>query len=144
MSDTVSKEQRRLNMSRIKSRDTRPEKTVRSAIHRLGFRFRTHSTALPGKPDIVLRKHKTVIFVHGCFWHRHQGCKRCTTPTSNEDYWIPKLCGNVARDKLHKRALTKLGWRVLVIWECETKDVERLIRKMHRLLGAGAKMTTEK
>ncbi len=131
-------------MSRIRSRNTQPEKIVRSALHRLGFRFRIHSKILPGRPDIVLPKYNTVIFVHGCFWHRHQGCKRCTTPSSNESYWIPKLNGNVVRDKLHKRALAKLSWKILVVWECETKDVTKLGKKLTRLLGSNVKITDPK
>lgn len=139
MSDTVSKEQRSRNMSRIRGRDTRPEMIIRSTLHQLGFRFRLHVKSLPGKPDIAFPKHHKVIFVHGCFWHRHQGCKRCTTPTTNTDYWIPKLAGNAERDKLHKRALAKLGWKVLVVWECEIRDLSKLERKVLRFLKTSAK-----
>ncbi len=106
-------------MSRIRGKNTLPEKCVRSLLHRFGFRFRLHGKKLPGRPDVVLAKHKTVIFVHGCFWHRHQGCKNCTTPTNRREWWLAKLNGNAARDKLHQAALKKLGWRVIVIWECE-------------------------
>lgn len=130
MSDTVSSKQRSLNMSRIKSRDTIPELRVRSILHRLGFRFRLHQKRLPGKPDVVLKRHKIVVFVHGCFWHQHKGCKRCTRPRSNESYWQPKLEGNIRRDKDHLKQLRDLGWRVLVVWECETKDDTRLTKKL--------------
>lgn len=143
MSDTVSKLQRSRNMSRIRSRNTVPELRVRSTLHRAGFRFRVHSNELPGKPDVVLRKHKTVIFVHGCFWHRHAGCSRCSTPSSNEGYWIPKLAGNVVRDRVNQRSLTKLGWKVLVIWECETKDIAKLEKRLLRILRSTAKTFME-
>lgn len=129
-------------MSRIRSRDTVPEMLVRSALHRSGFRFRLHSKDLPGMPDLVLRKYNTVVFVHGCFWHRHKGCSRCTTPSSNQEYWLPKLSGNAMRDKKNRRALTGLGWNVVVIWECETKDpltleksVSSLAEKIRRTNG---------
>ena len=121
MRDRLSKERRSWNMSRIRGKDTTPEKRVRSLLHRLGFRFRLHGKKLPGKPDIVLAKHQIVIFVHGCFWHRHRGCKNCTTPTNRREWWLAKLNGNAARDKLHQAALKKLGWRVIVVWECETE-----------------------
>jgi DNA mismatch endonuclease, patch repair protein len=130
VSDSVSREQRSRNMARIRSRDTQPELIVRSTLHRLGYRFRLHKKSLPGRPDIVLSKHQTAIFVHGCFWHRHKGCKRCTTPKSNQDYWGPKLLGNKKRDTENYAALRKLGWHVLIVWECETKDSHTLINKL--------------
>jgi DNA mismatch endonuclease, patch repair protein len=113
MRDRLTKERRSWNMSRIRGKDTTPEKLVRSVLHRLGYRFRLHGKKLPGRPDIVLAKHKTVIFVHGCFWHRHRGWKNCTTPTTNRKFWIEKLEGNAARDKVHQRVLSKLGWRTV-------------------------------
>ena len=109
-------------MSRIRSKNTSPEMRVRSLLHRMGYRFRLHLKNLPGRPDIVLPKYKTVIFVHGCFWHRHQGCKNCTTPTNRREWWLTKLEGNAARDKVHRDALKKLGWRVIVVWECESES----------------------
>lgn len=130
MADTVTKEQRSLNMSLIRSKETKPEVFARSILHRLGFRFRKHVRQLPGKPDIILPKYKTAIFVHGCFWHQHKGCKRATIPKSNIDYWIPKLKGNVERDKQHRKNLEELGWNVAVIWECETKKADELIEKI--------------
>src|SRR5438309_147923 len=117
--DRLSKEQRSWNMGRIRSRNTGPEITVRSALHRLGFRFRLHSKALPGKPDIVLPKWNHVIFVHGCFWHRHSGCKMAYTPKSRSEFWSEKFKQNVARDEAAQLALTTLGWTVSTIWECE-------------------------
>src|SRR6266581_9021337 len=130
MRDRLTKERRSWNMSRIRGKNTTPERRVRSLLHRLGYRFRLHvrirvspstinsqpSTRFV-RPDLVLAKHKAVIFVHGCFWHRHRGCKNCTTPTHRRAFWVAKLEGNAARDKLHQRALRKLGWRAFVVWE---------------------------
>lgn len=130
MADTVTKEQRSRNMSLIRSKETKPEVFVRSVLHRLGFRFRKNVKTLPGKPDIILPKYKTVIFVHGCFWHQHPGCKRSTIPKSNIDYWIPKLKGNVKRDKEHRTNLEESGWKVAIIWECEAKKADELIEKI--------------
>jgi DNA mismatch endonuclease, patch repair protein len=128
--DHLSKEKRSWNMSRIGAKDTKPELIVRSLLHRMGFRFRLNGKVskkiyskgvLPGKPDIVLTKYKTVIFVHGCFWHRHEGCKRCSTPTGNKQYWQRKFEYNVAHDKQVQDELSQLGWKSFVIWECEIK-----------------------
>ena len=123
-------------MSRIKSKNTKPEIVVRSLLHQMGYRFRLHRKDLPGKPDIVLAKYKTVIFVHGCFWHRHKGCKRCTTPSTNQKYWLPKLEHNIVKDKLNQRLLKKKGWKPIIVWECEIKDLDRLSRKMSKVLGS--------
>lgn len=133
--DRLTKERRSWNMSRIRGKNTTPEKRVRSLLHRMGYRFRLHAKNLPGRPDILLPKYKTTIFVHGCFWHRHRGCKNCTTPTRRRAWWLKKLEGNVARDKHHERELRKLGWRALVIWECETESPETLVRRALTLLG---------
>lgn len=121
-------------MSLIRSKETMPEVFARSVLHRLGFRFRKNVKILPGKPDIVLAKYKTVIFVHGCFWHQHKGCRRATIPKSYTDYWVPKLKGNVRRDKQHRKDLKSLGWNVAVIWECETKNAGELKEKLKKLL----------
>jgi DNA mismatch endonuclease, patch repair protein len=140
MKDKLSKERRSWNMSRIRGKNTAPEKVVRSMLHRMGYRFRLHGEGLPGRPDIVLPKYQTVVFVHGCFWHRHQGCKNCTTPTNNRKFWLKKLEGNAARDMVKQRALWKLGWRVIVVWECETErpqDLERLRSRLSVVLGSG-------
>ncbi|MEW6535545.1 MAG: DNA mismatch endonuclease Vsr [Candidatus Auribacterota bacterium] len=126
MVDHLSSQKRSWNMSKIRSNNTRPEMIVRRLLHSLGFRFRLHRKDLPGKPDIVLPKFMTVIFIHGCFWHRHSGCARCTTPKSNLDYWEQKFQKNIQRDHDNQSALIKAGWNVLVIWECETKDTETL------------------
>ena len=119
MTDTISPARRSWNMSRIRSKNTKPEMIVRSALHKMGYRFRLHRKDLPGTPDIVLPKYKTVIFVHGCFWHRHRGCKNCSTPKSRTSFWSRKFQDNVERDKTYAEKLTGLGWQVIVIWECE-------------------------
>ncbi len=124
--DTVSPEERSRIMSHVKGRDTTPEKRVRSLLHSMGYRFRLQRADLPGKPDIVLPKFKTVIFVNGCFWHRHPGCKRATLPKSNAEFWRQKLEKNVARDRRNIQTLKDLGWYVLIIWECELKDTMTL------------------
>ena len=114
-------------MSRVKGRDTRPEKLVRSILHRLGYRFRLRRNDLPGKPDIVLPKYRAVIFVHGCFWHRHDCPKGQRLPKSHVDFWLPKLNGNHERDVRNYEALKERGWRVLIIWECMLKDQESVV-----------------
>lgn len=119
--DRISPEQRSEVMSRIRSKDTKPEMVVRRHLHALGFRYRLHSSKLPGHPDIVLPKWHTVIFVNGCFWHRHEGCKTATMPKSNVEFWQAKFDRNVARDKKEHAALEAAGWHVIVIWECEVK-----------------------
>lgn len=117
-------------MSRIRSKDTGPEKVVRSLLHRMGYRFRLYRKDLPGKPDIVLPKFKIVILVHGCFWHRHKGCKRCTTPSTNKEYWLPKLQRNINKDLENRRQLRKLGWKPVIVWECEIKNTDKLTKKL--------------
>lgn len=134
MVDHLSKEHRSWNMSRIRSKDTKPEMIVRSLLHRMGYRFRLYRKDLPGKPDIVLPKYKTVIFVHGCFWHRHKGCNRCTNPSSHRKYWSAKFDRNIKKDHLNRVELRKLGWGVLVIWECEVKNRNKLTRRFLKYL----------
>jgi DNA mismatch endonuclease, patch repair protein len=122
--DVHSREQRSRNMAAIRSVNTKPEMRVRSALHKLGFRFRLHRKDLPGRPDIVLPKHRTAVFVHGCFWHCHR-CKYGTvTPATRAEFWAGKRAGNVARDRRNAAALRKLGWRVVVLWECEVRTEE--------------------
>lgn len=113
-------------MRAVKRANTKPEMIVRQALHALGLRFRLHRRDLPGSPDIVLPKFRTVIFVHGCFWHRHPGCRYATTPKSRQEYWLPKFESNVERDARKEAQLRELDWRVVVIWECETKSLEML------------------
>ena len=126
MTDRLTPERRSWNMSRIKSRDTRPERIVRSVLHRMGKRFRLHRNDLPGSPDIVLPRYDTVIFVHGCFWHRHSRCKNASTPKTRVKFWKKKFSDNVRRDRRVRRQLEELGWRVVVVWECEASDPDHL------------------
>ncbi len=119
MVDTLTPAQRSERMSRIRSRDTKPEIALRKALHGLGFRFRLRKTGLPGKPDLVLPKYRCVIFVHGCFWHRHPECKVATTPKSNTGFWVEKFTRNVERDRRVSRQLEDDGWHVIVVWECD-------------------------
>ena len=134
MTDTISRGRRSENMRQIRSQDTQPELRVRSLVHRLGYRFRLHRRDLPGRPDLVLPSLKKVIFVHGCFWHQHRKCIDCRTPKSNTTYWLSKLEKNKDRDKINRLRLTKLGWRSLVVWDCETSDKEVLSRKIGAFL----------
>ena len=127
MADTFTKQERSRLMSSIRSKNTRPEIIVRSALHRIGFRFRLHQKNLPGTPDIVLAKYRALIFVHGCFWHQHEGCKSARLPKSNRGYWLPKLRRNVQRFKETKSQLKSMGWEVFVIWECETRSLNAIM-----------------
>ncbi|WP_073075883.1 very short patch repair endonuclease [Sporobacter termitidis] len=118
-------------MSHIRSKDTKGELLVRKYLHRMGFRFRLQDARLPGKPDIVLPKYKCVVFIHGCFWHAHQGCKYYRDPKSNTDYWIPKIQKNVERDKQVVSDLALMGWKVEIVWECELKkDAETRLNNL--------------
>lgn len=121
-------------MARIRSKNTSPEIVVRKILTGLGVRYRLHVKTLPGKPDIVIRKRKMAFFVNGCFWHQHKDCKRSNTPKSNKTYWAPKLKRNVVRQKDIIAQLEKEGWRVSVIWECQTKDAVSLKNRVHKLL----------
>lgn len=133
MTDRVSPETRSWNMSCVGSRDTKPERIVRSALWRLGYRFRLHRRDLPGRPDIVLPKYKTAIMVHGCFWHHHSGCKKSEFPRTNAAFWRRKILANAARDRRTIHALRRSGWRVLTVWECETKRAS-LSQRLRRCL----------
>ena len=134
MVDHLSPEKRSWNMSRIRSGNTKPEMIVRSLLHRMGYRFRLHVKDLPGKPDIVLSKYKTVIFVHGCFWHRHKGCKYAYAPKSKVEFWQKKFKDNVKRFKKVEKEVRALDWQVIVFWECEIKNslekIESLIENI--------------
>ena len=132
--DTFPPEKRSDIMRRVRSTDTTPERKVRSLLHNLGYRFRIHRLDLPGKPDIVLPKRRAVVFVHGCFWHRHQGCPRATTPASRQEYWLPKFRRTVDRDWKNQEELQRRGWNVLVVWECETKDMQKLAAQLPQLI----------
>ncbi|MBA3912892.1 MAG: DNA mismatch endonuclease Vsr [Acidobacteriales bacterium] len=132
--DNISKAQRRANMRAVRSRDTGPEMLVRSLLHRLGYRFRLHRKDLPGTPDLVFISRRKVIFVHGCFWHQHPKCPRATVPSSNVEFWGRKLERNTARDRGDLMRLRRLGWKVMVVWECNTKRPERLTARLRRFL----------
>lgn len=120
--DSLTPAERSERMSRIKGKNTKPELIVRSLIHRMGYRYRLHRKGLPGHPDLVFAKRRKVIFVHGCFWHRHEGCRLARLPKSRLDFWRPKLDANAKRDKEVEVRLAELGWKVLTIWECEVKE----------------------
>lgn len=117
-------------MQSVRIRDTGPELAVRQLLHHLGLRFRLHRKDLPGTPDVVLPKYRTVLFIHGCFWHRHPECRFSTSPKSNEAFWEAKFAANVERDARKARELDALGWRVLVVWGCETRDLDRLAARL--------------
>ena len=121
MADNLTQEKRSWNMSHIRSKDTAPEVKVRKYLFAQGFRFRKNVASLPGKPDIVLPKYHTVVFVHGCFWHCHPNCRRANIPKSREEYWGPKLARNVINDQKHYHDLAASGWKVIIVWECELK-----------------------
>lgn len=135
MTDHLTKEKRSWNMQQITSKNTKPELIVRSYLHRSGLRFRINVSSIPGKPDIYLRKYQTVIFVHGCFWHRHSGCKRASVPKSNQNYWESKFKRNVERDIEIKNILEQQGYKVLVVWECQTKDQKYLEQLVSAIKG---------
>jgi DNA mismatch endonuclease, patch repair protein len=132
--DKLTPERRSANMSRIPSRDTLPEMTVRRLIHGMGYRYRLHVSTLPGKPDVVLSRLKRIIEVRGCFWHQHPGCVDSHIPKSRVDYWEPKLKRNQRRDQTNERKLRALGWRVCVVWECQVKAAEKLAIRLARFL----------
>jgi DNA mismatch endonuclease, patch repair protein len=141
MTDVHSREQRSFNMSRIRYRDTRPEMIVRSLVHRLGYRYRLHKRDLPGKPDLVLVRHKKIIDVYGCFFHMHK-CKYGTvTPATNAEFWEQKRTSNRKRDQRNQMILKRDGWRVMIVWECETRDRKRLEKKLVGFLGESSSMT---
>lgn len=134
MTDVFDAQARSRLMGRISGSNTLPERVVRAYLHRAGLRFRLHRQDLPGRPDIVLPRYRTVVMVHGCFWHRHQSCRSATTPSTRAEFWADKFASNVRRDTEKKRQLEALGWRVLVIWECETRDVLSLDSLYWRIL----------
>jgi DNA mismatch endonuclease (patch repair protein) len=135
MADIVDKSTRSFMMSRIGPKDTRPEMVVRRYLHRLGFRYRLHAPELPGRPDLTFPKYRAALFVNGCFWHRHPGCRFATLPASNRVFWVRKFDATVRRDEQKTRALEHAGWRVLVIWECEVREVGKLEALAERIRG---------
>lgn len=134
MTDVLTAEQRHRCMSRIRGKDTAPEKCVRRMIHGMGFRYRLHAAGLPGKPDLVLPRLRKVVFVHGCFWHMHRCRLGRVRPATNAGFWKAKREGNRQRDTRTRRALRRAGWQVLTVWECELRDVDRLARKLRAFL----------
>jgi DNA mismatch endonuclease, patch repair protein len=134
MADVFTTKHRSVIMSRIKGANTKPEIVVRSLVHSLGYRFRLHNKHLPGKPDLVLPRHKKIILVNGCFWHGHVGCPRSALPSSNVEFWNAKISGNKIRDLSVKRKLKRMGWKVLVIWQCRTRDLEKLRCELQQFL----------
>lgn len=134
--DSVSPEKRSEIMARVRSKNSRPELFVRKLVFALGYRYRLHQKDLPGCPDLVFRPRRKVIFVHGCFWHRHANCALARMPKSRLEFWEPKLKGNKVRDEKNTKALAREGWKVLTIWECQIKDAKRLEQRIRRFLDA--------
>jgi DNA mismatch endonuclease (patch repair protein) len=133
--DTLTPEQRSERMSRVRGKDTKPELRVRRLIYSLDYRYRLHGRNLPGTPDLVFKARRKAIFVHGCFWHRHEGCDLCRLPKSRLEFWKPKLMANRERDLANQKKLLELGWRFLIVWECELRDMDRLARRIRTFLG---------
>ena len=134
MTDTLSPSQRSEMMSRIRGRDTAPELQVRSILHRMGYRFTLDNRDMPGSPDIVLPRYDVAIFVHGCFWHRHEGCRYATTPKTRRSFWNAKFQANIARDRRVTAALRRDGWRVWTVWECQLRAPEKVASRLQRML----------
>lgn len=136
--DRITSAERSAQMSLVKSKNTGPELLVRRLAHSLGYRYRLHGAKLPGKPDLVFARRKKVVFVHGCFWHRHAGCRKATTPATHLDYWLPKFERTVERDQQNIERLSALGWSALVVWECELKDLNALGQRLKAFLDDGS------
>lgn len=135
MVDHLSSTERSRNMARVKSSDTKPELLVRSLIHQMGFRFSLHRKDLPGRPDIVLTRLRKIVFVNGCFWHGHAGCRRGARPSTNRAFWDKKINSNTVRDAQNLRLLSEQGWQPLVVWECQTRDISSLRKQLCLFLG---------
>lgn len=131
---STSRRLRSLQMSKVRSKDTAPEMAVRKLVFSLGYRYRLHVKTIRGRPDLVFPSQRKVIFVHGCFWHRHRDCKKATTPASNTDYWIPKFTRTVQRDKETLAILAAQGWKSLIVWECELKHINNVVKKLKAFL----------
>jgi DNA mismatch endonuclease (patch repair protein) len=136
VTDLVDPAKRSLIMSAVHSKNTKPEMTVRRAVHALGYRYRLHDADLPGNPDLVFRSRGKVIFVHGCFWHRHSKCRYATIPKTHTDFWQDKFCNNVTRDRRTRHELKRLGWEVLTVWQCELKKPEKLVERLDDFLAS--------
>jgi DNA mismatch endonuclease (patch repair protein) len=144
MADVFSSDDRSRIMASIRGRDTAPELLIRKIVHRLGFRFRLHRRDLPGTPDIVFPRLHKIIFVHGCFWHMHRGCRRAGLPRTNRTFWKSKISRNANRDRVDQQRLRKLGWDVLVVWQCDTKETTTLERRLRKFLYAVPSGANEK
>ena len=144
MTDRFTRANRSRIMASVRSKNTRTEIRVRQTVFGLGFRYRLHAANLPGKPDLAFPSLKKVILVHGCFWHHHSGCPRSRFPRTRREFWVPKLKGNVRRDRAIETKLRKLGWKVLIVWECQTRDLNRMSRILERFLRPGKNATTVK
>lgn len=136
--DTLTPHQRSERMGRVRGKDSKPEMKVRQLVHSMGFRYRLHGKGLPGRPDLVFRSRSKVIFVHGCFWHRHANCALARIPKSRHDFWVPKLERNAARDRTNLEKLTSQGWDSLVIWECELRDLSAVAKRVRVFLSGEA------
>jgi DNA mismatch endonuclease (patch repair protein) len=136
MVDNLSPRERSILMSRVRNKDTKPELRVRRLLHSLGYRYRLHPKTLPGKPDLVFPGRRKVVFVHGCFWHRHKGCKLSSTPSSSRNFWREKFIANVERDRRNIDALENEGWDVLVVWQCETNETVGLKKNLTKFLSS--------
>jgi DNA mismatch endonuclease (patch repair protein) len=139
MADVFTAKKRSDIMSKIGGKDTAPELRVRRLLHAMGYRYRLHRVDLPGKPDIVLPRHRKIVLIHGCFWHCHRGCRRASLPLTNIRFWKKKIVGNQARDRRVQRELRQLGWSVLVLWQCELADSERLAGRLMDFLASASK-----
>lgn len=133
--DTLTTQERSERMARVRGKDTRPELIVRKLIHGMGYRYRLYGQDLPGKPDLVFPSRRKVVFVHGCFWHRHSNCALARMPKSRQEFWFPKLEANRKRDARVQAALRKAGWGLLIVWECQLRDTPRLRHRIERFLG---------
>jgi DNA mismatch endonuclease (patch repair protein) len=136
VTDHVDPAKRSLIMSAVHSKNTKPEMAIRKAVHSLGYRYRLHYADLPGKPDLVFPSRGKVIFVHGCFWHRHSKCRYATIPKTRTEFWQDKFCNNVTRDRRTRRKLKQLGWEVLTVWQCELKKPEKLLERLNDFLAS--------
>lgn len=133
--DTLTPQQRSERMGRVRNKDTKPEMCVRRLVYALGYRYRLHASELPGRPDLVFKSRHKVIFVHGCFWHRHEGCSLCRMPKSRLRFWKPKLTANRRRDLVNQDKLANLGWDFMIAWECELRDMDALALRIKSFLG---------
>ena len=134
MVDHIDRSKRSLNMAAVRSKDTGPEIAVRKIVHRLGYRYRLHVSSLPGRPDLVFPSRRKVVFVHGCFWHRHPRCRYATSPKTHKNFWEAKFTSNIARDRTARRELKRMNWAILTVWACELKKPDKLTTRLNDFL----------